>query len=399
MPDSVIERLTNTNPDMETWWDSSPLVFEQWAQKMLSAAPAAGKAPLEAQLRRLFNPQDSTGSLFRGCTTNPPLCLEAVKSDPEYWNVRIDELISANPGLDHKEVTWLLYKEVLTRGADVFRPLWDASRGRYGWISGQLDPRLFTEKDVMCRQAEELHALHPNVMVKVPASMEGVDVVRHLTSKGISTNVTVCFTVPQIMAAAKAAAEGLEIAKKNGVDTSRWRAVITHMIGRLTERTELLTQAERSGIQFTEADQKWFGLAVFKRAYRLLRDGGYPSKMLLCSMRPGPLVNGKPRFWDIQELAGADIVFTLAPPGLQAMFAMGDDLAFRPNAIDDGVPQSTIDKILKIPFGIQAYDPNGLSLEQFNTHPSVLFMVGLFSKAAAGLEDYVGNRMSMPAGV
>src|ERR1039458_1173139 len=121
MPDSVIERLTNTNPDMETWWDSSPLVFEQWVQKMLSAAPAAGKAPLEAQLRRLFNPQDSTGSLFRGCTTNPPLCLEAVKSDPEYWNVRIDELISANPGLDHKEVTWLLYKEVLTRGADVFR--------------------------------------------------------------------------------------------------------------------------------------------------------------------------------------------------------------------------------------------------------------------------------------
>src|ERR1017187_6387988 len=94
MPDSVIERLTNTNPDMETWWDSSPLVFEQWVQKMLSAAPAAGKAPLEAQLRRLFNPQDSTGSLFRGCTTNPPLCLEAVKSDPEYWNVRIDELIS-----------------------------------------------------------------------------------------------------------------------------------------------------------------------------------------------------------------------------------------------------------------------------------------------------------------
>jgi transaldolase len=399
MPDSVIERLTNTNPDMETWWDSSPLVFEQWVQKMLSDAPAAGKAPLEAQLRRLFNPQDSTGSLFRGCTTNPPLCLEAVKSDPEYWNVRIDELISANPGLDHKEVTWLLYKEVLTRGADVFRPLWDASRGRYGWISGQLDPRLFTEKDVMCRQAEELHALRPNVMVKVPASMEGVDVVRHLTSKGISTNVTVCFTVPQIMAAAKAAAEGLEIAKKNGVDTSRWRAVITHMIGRLTERTELLTQAERSGIQFTEADQKWFGLAVFKRAYRLLRDGGYPSKMLLCSMRPGPLVNGKPRFWDIQELAGGDIVFTLAPPGLQAMFAMGDDLAFRPNAIDDGVPQSTIDKVLKIPFGIQAYDPNGLSLKQFNTHPSVLFMVGLFSKAAAGLEDYVGNRMSMPAGV
>jgi transaldolase len=194
------------------------------------------------------------------------------------------------------------------------------------------------------------------------------------------------------MAAAKAAAEGLAIARKNGVDTSRWRGVITHMIGRLTERTELLAQAERSGVQFNEADQKWFGLAVFKRAYRLLREGGYPSKMLLCSMRPGPLVAGKLRFWDIQELAGGDIVFTLAPVGLEAMFALGDGLDFRPHAIDEEVPQSTIDKVLKIPYGIQAYDPNGLALEQFNTHPAVLFMVALFSKAAAGLEDYVGNR-------
>ena len=331
MPESVIERLTKTNPDMETWWDSSPLVFEQWVQKMVNAASAASKVELENQLRRLFNPQEPARSIFRACTTNPPLSLEAVKSDPEYWNVRIDELMLANRGLDYKELAWLLYKEVITRGAEMFRPLWDASNGRYGWVSGQLDPRLFTEKGIMCQQAEELHALRPNVMIKVPASMEGMDVVRHLTSKGISTNVTVCFTVPQIMAAARAAAEGLAIARKNGADTSRWRGVITHMIGRLTERAELLAQAERSGVQLNEADQKWFGLAVFKRAYRLLREGGYPSKMLLCSMRPGPLVAGKLRFWDIQELAGGDIVFTLAPIGLEAMFALGDDLDFRPH--------------------------------------------------------------------
>jgi hypothetical protein len=68
---------------------------------------------------------------------------------------------------------------------------------------------------------------------------------------------------------------------------------------------------------------------------------------------------------------------------------------FDPTAIDEEVPQSTIDKVLKIPYGIQAYDPNGLALEQFNTHPVVLFIVALFSKAAAGLEDYVGNRKGL----
>ena len=103
----------------------------------------------------------------------------------------------------------------------------DASNGRFGWVSGQLDPRLITEKEAMYAQADELAALSPNVMVKVPASTEGVDVVRYLTSKAISTNVTTCFTVSQVMAVARAAQEGLEIAKKNKVDISRWRAVIT----------------------------------------------------------------------------------------------------------------------------------------------------------------------------
>ena len=399
MSESVVERLVKTNPGMEVWGDSSPLIFEKWVAKMVSAAPEAKKAELEAQLRRLFVAGDPARSVFRGCTTNPPLSLEAVKSDPEYWNTRIDELIQGNPGIGPKELTWLVYKQVIQRGALMFRPLYEASGGRYGFVSGQLDPRLFTEKEIMYRQADELAALHPNVMVKVPASMEGVEVVRHLTSKAICTNVTTCFTLPQILAVARAAKEGVEIAKKNGVDMSRWRAVITHMIGRLTERKELLAQAEYCGIQLSEADRKWFGLAVFKRAYRMLWEGGYPSKMLLCSMRPGPLVAGKLRFWDIEELAGGDIVYTLPPYGLEPLFALGDHLEFRPHAIDEPAPQASLDKILRIPYGIQAYDPNGLALEQFNTHPATLYTAADFSKAANGLEEYVGSRLAMKPGV
>ena len=86
MAESVIERLVKTNPHMEIWWDSSPLIFERWVAKMVNAAPAAKQAELEAQLRRLFNAGDPAKSVFRGCTTNPPLSLEAVKADPGYWN-------------------------------------------------------------------------------------------------------------------------------------------------------------------------------------------------------------------------------------------------------------------------------------------------------------------------
>jgi transaldolase len=290
---------------------------------MVDAAPPAGKAEMEAQLRRLLRTDEPAKSVFRGCTTNPPLSLEAVKANPEFWNARIEELIEANPGITSRDLFWRTYKLVVQKGAEIFRPMFDASNGRFGWVSGQLDPRLVTEKDAMYSQADELAALSPNVMVKVPATCEGVDVVRYLTSKGISTNVTTCFTASQVMAVARAAQQGVEIAKKNQVNLSRWRAVITLMMGRLTERRNLIEQAERRGITITDADRKWFGIAVFKRCYQLLRDGGYPSKMLMCSVRPGPLVNGKPRFWDIEEFAGGDIVYTLPPYGLEPLFALG----------------------------------------------------------------------------
>ena len=393
MSESVIERLVKTNPDMEVWWDSSPLIFEQWVLKMVKAAPERRKAELEAQLRRLFNSADPAKSVVRGCTTNPPLSLEAVKSDPEFWNARIDELIHANPGITPKELFWETYKLVVKKGAEAFRPMNEASGGRFGWVSGQLDPRLFTEKEAMYRQADELAALQPNVMVKVPASTEGVDVVRHLTSKAISTNVTTCFTVSQVMAVARAAQEGLEQAKKAGVDTSRWRAVITLMMGRLSERKNLIEQGEYRGIHITDADRKWFGIAAFKRCYQLLRDGAFPSKMLLCSVRPGPHVNGKMRFWDIEEFAGGDIVYTLPPYALDPLFTFCDDMEFNPGAMDRPVPQSSIDKVMQIPYGIQGLDPNGLSLDQFNTHPATLLTVAEFSKAANGLEEYVTNRL------
>jgi transaldolase len=398
MSESVIERLVKTNPDMEVWWDSSPLIYEKWVTKMVAAAPDYKKAELEAQLNRLFNVKDPANSVIRGCTTNPPLSLEAVKSNPEYWNVRIDELIQANPSITSKQLFWETYKLVVQEGARIFKPMFDASRGRFGWVSGQLDPRLFSEKEAMYAQADELAALSPNVMVKVPASTEGVDVVRYLTSKAISTNVTTCFTVSQVMAVAKAAREGVELAKKAGVNISGWRAVITHMMGRLSERKNFIEQAAERGIGITDAERKWFGIAAFKRCVQLLREGGYPSKMLLCSVRPGPLVNGREHFWDVEEFAGGDIVYTLPPYGLEPLFNCGDDMQFDADAINRPVPQSVIDKVMQIPYGIQGYDPNGLSADQFNTHPATVLTVAEFSKAAAGLEEYVSNRLKL-AGV
>jgi transaldolase len=396
MVESPVERLAQVHPDLEIWWDSSPLVYEQWVQKMLAAAEPGQRPVLEEQLRRLYVAEDPAKSLFRGCTTNPPLSLKAVQSDPDFWNEWIDALVVSNPDLDNRDLSWLTYKEVVRRGAQLYMPIYEASEGRFGWISGQLDPRLLTEVEPMVQQAEELSALSPNVMIKVPGSMQGVEVVKILTSKAISTNVTTCFTLPQIMAVANAAMKGVKLAGEGGVDLSKWRAVITMMVGRLTERQALVEQAERRNIELSWQDKHWFGIAVFRRAHRMLAEGGYVSKMLACSLRHGPLVAGKRRFWDVEKIAG-DIVYTCPPYVLEPLFDFGDDLIFR-QEIDDEVPQDVMDKLMKIPYCIQAYDPNGMALEQFNDHPATIYTGNAFAEACVGLEAYVGERMALVRG-
>jgi transaldolase len=397
MKESVLERLTQVNPGMEIWWDSSPLVFKPWVKKMVEAAPPARKAVLEEQLNRIYVLDDPAKSLIRGCTTNPPLSLTAVKSDPEMWNEWIDNLIVTNPGLSQHEYFWLTYREVIKRGAEMMLPIWQASGGRYGYISGQLDPRLITETEKMIEMAKEIRAIAPNVMIKVPASTQGVEVVKVLSSMAIPTNVTTCFTLPQIWAVANAAKEGVALGEKNKVDMSNWRAVITMMIGRLTEHPVLDQQAARRGITLTWSDKHWLGIYVFRKAYQLLQENAMPSKMLACSMRDGPMVGGKFHFWDVEKIAG-DIVYTMPPYVLEPLFNRCEDIAFEEELLYDDVPSEVLYKMSKIPYVLQSWDENGMEIDQFNNHPATVATAELFSKASAGLEEYVGERMKVVTG-
>ena len=382
MEESPLERLAKTHPDLEIWWDSSPLVYNQWVRKMLNSAEPPRRPLLEEQLSRLYNLDAPAKSVFRGCTTNPPLSWQAIHSDPSFWNDQVGEFIRSHPGLDVKELVWLTYKEVVKRGAEMYMPIFEATRGRFGWISGQLDPRLFTETRQMVHDAEELSALSPNVMIKVPGSMQGMEVLKILASKGISTNTTTCFTLPQIMASADAAKAGMEIAEKNKVDLSNWRAVITMMIGRLTEHPVLDVQAERKNIRLSWADKHWWGIAVFRRAYRMLTDGGYAEQDAGVLDAPRSARGRQDAVLGPSEDRGRGYrVHLPARTSSSPCSRSCDDIEFRAE-IENRSRQYVWDKVMQIPFCIQAYDPNGLAPEQFNTHPSTVdsgaLLQGLF---------------------
>jgi hypothetical protein len=110
-------------------------------------------------------------------------------------------------------------------------------------------------------------------------------------------------------------------------------------------------------------------------------------------------VAGKPRFWDVEYLAGGDLILTMPPYVLEPLLRIGDDLAFTPEAIAQEPPAEIMDRLLQIPYVIQACDPNGASLEQFDSHPSTIYTLENFSKASEGLDAYVGRRLEAVRGL
>ncbi len=390
---NLFEDLVAVSPGMEIWWDSSPVIFANWCKKMLAKADPADQDSLKGQFARMYNVDDPMSQLFRGVTTNPPLSLAAFKDDPEYWQKVAAGIIRENQGLDTEGLFWVLYKEVVRRGSDMFLPLFEASGHTNGFLSGQVDPRSAFDGEAMLAQALEIHAVNPNVMVKVPGTAEGYPVIEELTSRGIATNNTLTFVLSQLMDCAKSVKRGLEKARANGVDLSSWRSVITHMEARYGDLGGLREAGAELGLEISEADVRYAELAIFKKAYRTIKERGYESKMLSCSLRLGPTVNGEQRIWHLEEKAGADVVVTCPPSLIDEVinFPGAANIKFKPNQIDVDPPADVMEKLLKIPYFARAYDEDGYTREEYNTHPALVKTAEAFSKATNEMVAFAGS--------
>jgi len=389
----VLERLAEVNPQAEIWWDSSPLVYQSWAEEVLKGAKEEDKEIMERQFNRLYNSKKPEETLFRGVTTNPPLCLNVFKIQGDYWAKFVDRLIEEDPEIDKEGLFWMTYKEIVKRGAEMYLGVFERSNYKYGYISAQVDPREIHNEEKMLHQAKELAKMSPNVMVKIPGSKEGYRIIKVLTSMGIPTNNTLAFTLPQFLACANAVRDGLEIAKKNGVDLKKWRSVITDMTARYGDLGDLKKEAQERGIELSEADVRWAEIAIFKKAYRIVKERNYPSKMLICSMRVSPPIDGKRiASWHVEKLAGADIVYTCPPPYIKGLMEIDDNIEFR-NQIDEEPPREILNRLLQIPYFEKAYTEDGLTAEEFNTHSALLATAEEFSNATRGMVEFVNKRL------
>ncbi|MCY4137371.1 MAG: hypothetical protein OXF56_03780 [Rhodobacteraceae bacterium] len=390
---NFFERLVDISPGMEIWWDSSPVVFENWCKKILDKADPADRDLLQTQFSRMYDKDNPQDQLFRGVTTNPPLSLQAIQTNPAYWIGVAKDIVSENPGLDREGLFWKLYKTVVKAGSEMYLPLFEASGYKEGYLSGQVDPRSVFDKDAMIRQAEEIAAINPNVMVKIPGSKQGYEVIEYLTSKGIPTNNTLSFVLPQLVDCTDSVERGLETARRNGVDLSRWRSVITHMEGRFGNLGGLKDLAQEEGVELTDGEIRLAELAVFKKAYKYLLDNDRSSKMLACSLIVGPTVDGENRVWHLEEKAGANVVVTCPPTFIdKVLFLPGvEKISFDKDRILEDIPGKLMEKLMRVPYFERGYAEDGYTRDEYNTIPALQRTAEQFSKATDEMVDFAGK--------
>jgi transaldolase len=257
-----------------------------------------------------------------GATSNPVIVCSAVKADPGTWNPVIDDLVRAAPEDGEEEIAWRLIETIGRRAAALLEPVHRDTGGRKGFLSMQVNPKVYRSPARMLEHGRTLAALAPNIAIKVPATPAGVAAGVELVASGINVNATVSFTLPQALYVAEAFERAMDRAKAAGVDMPRLHPYVTLMVGRLDDLLQRVLAKE--GVSVDPGYLHWAGIAVFKKAREIFRKKGYRSTLLAAAYRhhlhwsqligPGVVLSMPYAWWKQFEASDIEVEETLDRP-------------------------------------------------------------------------------------
>jgi transaldolase len=159
---------------------------------------------VSGELRRLIE-EDG----LRGMTSNPSIFEKAIAGSHDYDE---DIRVMVLEGKGVKAIYEALSQRDVQSAADEFRPLYDKTEGMDGYVSLEVNPHLAHDTKGTMEEARRLWAAleRPNVFIKVPATAEGLPVIRQLISEGINVNVTLLFGIPRYQQVVEAYLAGVE---------------------------------------------------------------------------------------------------------------------------------------------------------------------------------------------
>ncbi len=306
-----------------------------------------------------------------GVTTNPILVTRTVQAHPERWHKVVRELARTMPA---ERIPHEITAQVVTEAADLLLPVYRQTGGKRGYVCAQVNPTRHGDTTAMVAEAMEFHALRPNIAVKIPVTAAGLDAIEELASRGVTTTGTTSFTVPQVLNIAEAFRRGKARRKGQAVEKNvRSFAVI--MAGRLDDHLRDEVKAGRG----TAAEEAIIvaGLAVAKRAYRLFREHGYESTLLIGGMRGHYHVTG---------LVGGGMILTVAPAMQAAIIEKGYTVC---TTIEEPVPADLLAAISAVPDFRRAYEPDGMAPAEFATFGATVKTQGQFIQNFEALQAFV----------
>ena len=311
-----------------------------------------------------------------GVTSNPVLVYRTTQAASARWQAEI-AACKAEGGL----ASWNMTKRVVKEAAAMLYPIYEATHGQRGLICIQVDPRNWNDPAAMLAQAKEANAVAPNIAVKVPVTKAGVVAIEELAANGINCTATVSFTVPQAVAIAEAFKRGKARAQAAGIlqPGRPLHSYAVLMVGRLDDH--LRDVVKEQGIDVDPKLLTYAGNAVGKKAYKLYKERGYESKLMIAALRGN---------YHIDQYIGGDLIITM-PPASEIEFGKATGEKLSPSRIDEEIPAAKIDELgERFPDFQKAYLEDGMRTEEFETFGSTVKTLNQFIGAWESLIKFVG---------
>ena len=203
----------------------------------------------------------------------------------------------------------------------------------------------------------------------------GVKAIEDATYRGVSVNVTVSFSVPQAVATGEAIERGLKRREAEGKDVSTMGPVVTLMGGRLDDWLKIV--AKRDKLFIDPGHLEWGGVAALKRAYQEFQARGLRARVLSAAFR---------NVLQWSELVGGDLV--VSPPF--AWQKLINDSGYKVvERINEPVAPEIMKTLLSIPEFVRAYEPDGMTPEEFDSFGATRRTLRGFLQADADLDALV----------
>ena len=305
-----------------------------------------------------------------GCTTNPAFGASLLKRRPE--EIRPLVASAARQFVDTGEGAGHVQLALVASIAARFRPQFDASAGRTGYVSIQGDPERDTDQERIVLEAEQGRAVAPNVIPKIPATRAGLEAFETLVARGCPTIVTEVFSLAQLIEINE---RYLRTASAAGVRPNLFISPISGIFG-----DHLKAVAARDGLAVAPAILELAGVALARACDDICRDREYPSTLL---------VGGARVPFDLTGLIGRSVHATINWSTYEALLATDRDPAWRiGEPIDAPVTETLKEQFADVR---TALDPAGLAVEDFADFPPVQFFRQSFVKGWQAVREAIAD--------